>query len=245
MKQSNLVFLKYFMLFFTLLTTNVITAQEKNIETIFVEGIPFNMVKVKGGTYTTYHSPADSVGETITVGDFYIGETEITQQIWEAVMGENPSKHLNPHHPVECLRYIDCELFLMKLNHLTRHNFRMPTEAEWEYAARGGERDSITLFSGSNDIDSVAWYCNNSGNTSHDVKSKAPNGLGIYDMSGNVSEWCSQPKVSNTRSSLVGDRLMVHRGGGFLDFSNHILITDRQECHETVWSADVGLRIAE
>ena len=125
---------------------------------------------------------------------YYIGRFEITQAQWKAVMGKNPSHFKGDNLPVETVSWKDVQEFLSKLNKSTGRNYRLPTEAEWEFAARGGTTLSFCLgdceYSGSNEIDQVAWYKNNSGERTHPVGMKAPNELGIYDMTGNVWEWC-------------------------------------------------------
>ncbi len=214
------------------------------------------MVKVKGGTFTM--GATEEQGEFAqenefpaieqTVDDYWIGETEVTQELWEAVMGYNPSFFKGAQLPVESIRYIDCEAFFFKLNFFTKHKFRLPTEAEWEFAARGGNNALATVFAGGENIDSVAWFCNNSGNVTHDVKTKAPNELGIYDMSGNVDEWCvdtyhfyGQAAPSEGKEWAI----RVKRGGGFLDFPAHLRVSDRRGSSELMWNKDVGIRLAE
>ena len=164
-----------------------------------VNGVTFTMIAVEGGTFQmgatseqgsdaySYESPVHSV----TLSDYHIGETEVTQELWEAVMGSNPSGFSGyPQRPVEYVSWNDCQEFITKLNNLTGKNFRLPTEAEWEYAARGGNKSKGYKYSGSNTINDVAWDYDNSGDKTHDVKTKQANELGIYDMSGNVLEWC-------------------------------------------------------
>lgn len=230
--------------------------QNLEVETITVRGVSFNMVKVKGGTFTMgateeqggFAQENEFPATEQTVDDYWIGETEVTQELWEAVMGYNPSFFKGPQLPVECIRYVDCESFFFKLNFFSKHKFRLPTEAEWEYAARGGHNALVTKYAGGEDLDSVAWFCNNSGNVTHDVKTKAPNELGIYDMSGNVDEWCvdSYHFYGQTAPSEGTDRVVrVKRGGGFLDFPAHLRVSDRRGSSELMWNKDVGLRLVE
>lgn len=230
--------------------------QDREVETITVRGVSFNMVKVKGGTFTMgateeqggFAQENEFPAIEQTVDDYWIGETEVTQELWEAVMGENPSFFKGPKLPVECIRYVDCESFFFKLNFFTKHKFRLPTEAEWEFAARGGNNALATVFAGGEDLDSVAWFCNNSGNVTHDVKTKAPNELGIYDMSGNVDEWCMDTYhfYGQEAPSEGGNRVIrVKRGGGFLDFPAHLRVSDRRGSSEYMWNKDVGIRLAE
>lgn len=167
-------------------------------QTITVNGVSFTMVAVEGGTFqmgATSEQGSDAYSDekpvhSVTLSDYYIGETEVTQELWQAVMGNNPSTFSGSQRPVETVSWNDCQKFITKLNRLTGKNFRLPTEAEWEYAARGGNKSKGYKYSGSNTIGNVAWYEYNSNSRTHDVKTKTPNELGIYDMSGNVWEWC-------------------------------------------------------
>ena len=164
-----------------------------------VNGVSFKMIAVKGGTFTmgatseqTGAESDESPTHSVTLSDYYIGETEVTQELWSAVMGSNPSEFPgNMQRPVEMVSWNDSQTFISRLNELTGETFRLPTEAQWEYAARGGNKAQGRLYSGSDAIDDVAWYYDNSGGMTHPVKTKAPNELGIYDMTGNVYEWCS------------------------------------------------------
>ena len=156
------------------------------------------MVRVEAGTFIMgaiqeieepnyWEKPAHQV--TLT-NNFYIGKYEVTQALWKAVMGKRPSYFKGDNLPVEQVSWDDCQEFISKLNSITGKTFRLPTEAEWEYAARGGNKSIGYQYSGSNNLSDVAWYDGNSGNTTHAVGSKQGNELGIYDMAGNVYEWC-------------------------------------------------------
>ena len=198
-----------------------------------VKGVPFKMVYVAGGTFmmgATAEQDGYERDETpahrVTLSGYYIGQTEVTQELWYAVMGTNPSKFTRSSlNPVEKVSWDDCQTFIQKLNQLTGKKFRLPTEAEWEYAARGGNKSNGYKYSGSNSIGEVAWYEGNSGNVTHEVGTKAPNELGLYDMTGNVWEWCSDWYGSNYYSSVpstnptgpTSGSARVVRGGSWLN----------------------------
>ncbi len=168
---------------------------EPNYETITVNGVSFKMVKVDGGSFQMGGSDSDAYDDekpvhSVTLSDFYIGETEVTQSLWQAVMGGNPSYFRNGNFPVEDVSWYDCQEFIQRLNTKTGKKFSPPTEAQWEYAARGGKKSIGYKYSGSNNIASVGWFDTNCNETTHNVKSLAANELGLYDMTGNVYEWC-------------------------------------------------------
>lgn len=223
-----------------------------------VNGVSFKMIAVKGGTFTmgatseqTGAYSDESPTHSVTLSDYYIGETEVTQELWSAVMGGNPSNFTgNMQRPVEMVSWNDCQTFITKLNELTDETFRLPTEAQWEYAARGGNQAQGRLYSGSNTLDDVAWYTSNSSSTTHPVKTKAPNELGIYDMSGNVWEWCSDWKgdySSAAQTAPTGPHTgsyRVYRGGGFGNRATNCHVTRRSSSQPTVAYCDLGLRLA-
>jgi formylglycine-generating enzyme required for sulfatase activity len=214
-----------------------------------VNGVSFDMVEVEGGTFLMGSDDEDAYDEekpvhSETVSSFRIGKTEVTQALWKAVMGDNPSKFQGDDLPVEQVSWYDCKTFISKLNSITGENFRLPTEAEWEYAARGGNKSRGYKYSGSNDIDKVAWCADNSSDESHPVATKSPNELGIYDMSGNVYEWTSDVWCDDYNSSRDGS-YYVYRGGSWFIDARYCRVSDRGDCDALSFTFnDVGLRLA-
>ena len=204
-------------------------------ETFTVNGVSFNMVKVEGGTFMMGAPNTDAVAtdnekpqHQVTLDSYSIGQTEVTLGLWKAVMDNTNLSTLNDYYqyPVENVSWYDCQRFIYKLNKLTGRKFSLPTEAEWEFAARGGNKSKEYTYSGSNNVDDVAWYSDNSSYYKHIVGTKSANELGIYDMSGNVWEWCqdfSGPYSSEMQVSPTGPTTgtkYVMRGGSwnFSDF---------------------------
>ena len=226
-------------------------------ETITVNGVSFDMIKVEGGTFTmgatseqgndAYNS--EKPAHQVTLSDYYIGETEVTQALWKAVMGSNPSCNKSNSNPVEFVSWYDCQEFIRKLNSLTGRTFRLPTEAEWEFAARGGNESKGYKYSGSNSIDNVAWYTSNSSSKTHAVKTKSPNELGIYDMSGNVLELCqdsygsySSNAQTNPKGPLVGSSRVL-RGGSWNKSAGNCRVSCRNSYSPVSRSYYNGLRL--
>jgi formylglycine-generating enzyme required for sulfatase activity len=240
-----------------------------------VNGVAFEMVQVKGGKFfmgATQEQAGMAYSEElpaheVTLTDYWIGQTQVTQKLWMAVMGSNPSSEKGDDLPVETVSFDDCCLFIQRLNLLTGASFRLPTEAEWEFAARGGLRSQGYQFAGSDTIDDVAWYWRNSGKeivtgdwnldylknsgiSTRPVAMKAPNELGLYDMCGNVWEWCSDfyapytdAPVTNPKGAEKGDK-RTFRGGGWNSFARYCRVSHRYECPLKAKSNSLGLRLA-
>ena len=185
----------------------------------------------------------------VTVSDFYMGETEVTQKLWKAVMGSNPSYHVGDLMPANSVSWDLCQDFIRKLNSMTGRRFRMPTEAEWEYAARGGNSSKGYKYAGSDVLDRVAWYGGNSGSKPHDVKGKVPNELGFYDMLGNVYEWCSDWKADYPKTSQYNpkgpssDEKKIQRGGFYSSSDSVVKATFRSSDEMNNTGSWNGLRL--
>ncbi len=221
-------------------------------QTFTANGVSFTMVEVQGGTFTmgsdvfSGKKPAHSV----TLSSYHIGETEVTQALWQAVMGKNPSKFKGNKYPVERVSWEDCQKFIKKLNKITGKQFRLPTEAEWEFAARGGNLSKGYLYSGSDNLDDVAWFRDNSGGTTHNVATKGSNELGLYDMSGNVWEWCSDwdgPYSSIAQTNPTGPStgsLRVLRGGCWFSYDGFCRVSGQGGSSPDDRDSSLGLRLA-
>ena len=235
--------------------------------TLRVGNVEYKMVYVQGGTFTMgatseQGSDADSdekPAHSVTLSSYYIGQTEVTQALWTAVMGETVSQiatrnkwgtcGVGDNYPMYYVSWDDCQEFVRKLNQLTGKNFRLPTEAEWEYAARGGSKSRGYKYSGSNTLGHVAWYDDNSGSTTHPVATKSPNELCLYDMSGNVREWCqdwyggySSSSQTNPNGSISGsDR--VDRGGCWLNRTGRCRVSFRSNDSPSYRCGHLGLRL--
>ena len=233
------------------------TTTSSPVETFTANGVSFKMIRVEGGTFTmgatseqgTDAYEGEKPAHSVTLSSYYIGETEVTQELWKAVMGSNPSYHKGSRGPVENVSWDDCKTFISKLNSITGKNFRLPTEAEWEYAARGGNKSKGYKYSGSNTLGNVAWYDDNSGKETKAVKAKSPNELGIYDMSGNVWEWCQDWYGSYESSSQTnptgpssGSR-RVYRGGSWDRYARSCRVSFRSSNTPGSRGNSLGLRL--
>ena len=236
---------------------------------ITVNGVSFNMIKVDGGTFTMgatseQQNPDDDEKPThqVILSSYYIGETEVTQALWKAVMGNTirdqrdkantlwPMRGEGDNYPMYYVSWNECQDFISKLNGLTNRKFRLPTESEWEFAARGGSKSNHKQFSGSSNIDDVAWYDGNSGDKTHQVKTKKANELGVYDMSGNVWEWCQDRYGSYSGIEQVNpigsesSNYRVFRGGGWRGNARNCRSSNRLNCSPNYCDYDIGFRLA-
>ena len=238
--------------------TGVAVAKQSANKEAILNRLVENMVYVEGGTFTmgaTAEQEDDfwdneKPTHQVTLSDFYIGKYEVTQAEWQAVMGTNPSHFKGDNFPVERVSWYDCQEFIRKLNEMTGKNFRLPTEAEWEYAARGGNKSGGYKYAGGNDVDNVAWYRGNSGDKTHPVGTKRGNELGLYDMSGNVWE-CCQDRYGDYSSSHETDPTgpatgsnPVLRGGGWYYGARDCRLSSRVKGLPGIGGDEQGLRLA-
>jgi len=216
------------------------------------------LIEVRGGTFRMgcrdYDGfPWEYPVHKVTVNSFKIAKYEVTQKQWLSIMGTNPSRFKGDDLPVENVSWLDVQEFIFKLNEITGKNYRLPTESEWEYAARGGKKSKNYKYSGSNKIDDVAWYVKNSDGKTHLVGSKKPNELGIYDMCGNVAEWCNDEYedyygVSISMEELLGwaeqeGVFRILRGGKWDSESQFCRVSFRGRTPQDFKSDGLGFRL--
>ena len=242
-----------------LLGVSQLEPKDHHIVPYTVNGVTFKMVRVTGGTFMMGATPEQGENTSdkekpvhqVTLSSFSISQTEVTQELWDAVMGTNPSYYTGDMQcPVESVSWNDCQAFIAQLNQLTGEQFRLPTEAEWEFAARGGNKSQGTRYAGSNIIDDVAWYNANSTNTTHPVALKTPNELGLFDMTGNVWEWCNdwykrytaEAQTDPTGPETGNNRVL--RGGCWNGDTNYNRISYRDNFTPTGSNSSGGLRLA-
>ena len=259
-------------------TFSVSSSPDGSVQTFTLNNVSLKMLKVEGGTFRMGGTPeqgsdADDTEKpvhNVTLDSYMIGETEVTQDLWEAVMGTNPSEFKGQKNPVENVSWDDCYAFIDKLNALTGQQFRLPTEAEWEYAARGGNKSQHYKYSGSDTLSVVAWFWQNSGNVylegndsdwdedkiksnhcqTHPVATKRPNELGIYDMRGNVLEWCEDRACAyddsaqrNPQGAPTGFSRLC-RGGTWILPSKYCRVSRRFACSPDSRDSYSGFRLA-
>jgi formylglycine-generating enzyme required for sulfatase activity len=212
------------------------------------------MATVKSGTFTmgcTDNACYDweLPQHQVTLNSYKIAMYPITQKQWVAIMGTNPSHFIGDDLPVETVNWLEVQEFIAKLNEATGLHYRLPTEAEWEFAARGGNKTNNYSYSGSNAIEEVAWYQDNSENKTHPVGTKAANELGIYDMSGNVWEWCSDwyevytDAASTNPTGPQSGILHVIRGGSWGNESQRCRVSNRSTAAPDVCHGALGFRV--
>ncbi len=230
--------------------------EKRSSKEFTLNGVSFKMIFIEGGDFMMGTDEPGRYDEApahrVSLDSFRIGETMVTQELWKAVMGNNPSHFKGDDKPVENISWDDCQAFISKLNVMTGERFRLPTEAEWEFAARGGRFSNGFKYSGSNNIDTVAWFnCE----TTHSVKGKLPNELGLYDMSGNVLEWCkdcyavdyyaSRNEWQNPQGPEIGEK-RVARGSCYCDFLPDVdTITHRTSYEPDFKESWIGIRLAQ
>ena len=236
------------------------TREDKYVE---VGGCSFAMVYVEGGSFVMGAPNNDSEVDAdtrpahkVTLSSYYIGKYEVSQRLWEAVMGSDPSTYKNPMPdnefidvPVHDVSWEDCQVFVKKLSKMTGQNFRLPTEAEWEFAARGGKKSKGYKYAGSNSLGEVAYYDAESPAFIGPSRPRRGNELGIYDMTGNVDEWCQDWYAPYTKAAQVNPKgpktgsYRVLRGGSFFKYNKNWKVYERMKDGNGYSSTRLGLRL--
>ena len=249
-----------------LLSGTALEPIEVQVEEFTVGDVTFYMIPVEGGTFSMGATPEQGNDASsrekpvhqVTVSSYYIGETEVTQALWLTVMGTMPSNFTGMQLPVEQVSWEDCQAFIAALNAMTGQQFRLPTEAEWEFAARGGNMSMGYKYSGSDNLASVAWYSYNDSwdvrgtgyYGTHPVATRNPNELMLYDMSGNVHEWCQDWYGAYDAGEQVnpvgpaGGTTRVYRGGSWYFDEWFCRVSFRNSVSPSYTSYGIGLRLA-
>ena len=244
-------------------TEEASTDYKQEVDTFSINGVIMEMVKIPGGSFNmgctdpndTDADANEKPAQKRTVSDFYMGKYEVTQKLWFAVMNSNPSTTINDNYPVNNVSWDDCQLFIQRLNAITGRNFRLPTETEWEYAAKvipnpdGTPSTKYSKYAGGNDPDACAWYA--SGDTAsngsallHAVGKKKANAFALYDMSGNVIEWCQDLYTNyGTGTPEIDQKQRVLRGGYYDSSYSSIRCTSRGSCESSMAMPPFGLRL--
>ena len=233
-------------------STSSVSFGSNEISIPVMNGISIDMVKVEAGTFMMGAETGDETPRHMVklTKDYYIGKYEVTQRLWQCIMDENPSKFKANNLPVESVSWNDCQRFIQRLNQLTGRHFRLPTEAEWEYAALGGNKSKGYIFSGGNNVDGIGWYSKNCNGTTQPVGMKKPNELGIYDMSGNVSEYCVDQYdkyEADFQVNPIGGGIFIARvlrGGAWnKDFDWYLRVKTRSKVSPDTRGIYSGLRL--
>lgn len=238
--------------------------------TFTIGNVKFKMIKVEGGTFIMGNTVDEKPKKkerphSVTLSDYYLSETEVTQELWQTVMGSLPTElyyappekpkflhwdYRGEQRPICFVSWNECQIFIQKLNAKTGKNFRLPTEAEWEFAARGGKKSRNLIFSGSNSIDNVAHFDDNTNDSPPFVKTKTANELGLYDMSGSVYEWCQDwyddygtSTQTNPTGPYTGTKRVV-RGGSWTSFAKNCSVWHRNYHTPYYYADNIGLRLA-
>lgn len=226
--------------------------RQNDLKQAIIDEIISQMVKVEGGSFMREKEGFfRNKKYKVNLTTYYIGQFQVTQKQWVAIMGTNPSRFKGEKLPVDSVSWVDCQEFCRKLSELSGRNFCLPTEAEWEFAARGGNKSlNYNYYSGSDNIDDVAWYYENSQGKTHPVGQKHPNELGLYDMSGNVWEWCSDwygnypsEEQTNPQGATTGSFRMLCGGGWNYD-AQYCRVSIRDYFSPGNRSYDLGFRLA-